>query len=97
VATQWVYLTLGSTFLSNTTEVANGTAHASRRTSGELRQVGREVVEGERLLAEQEELLVALKRQNKDVRKVEAALEQTREDQRLREQDRQRLLSLLQS
>jgi hypothetical protein len=62
----------------------------------ELRQVGRDVVEGERLLAEQEALLVALKRENKDVRKVEAELEQMREDQRLREQDRQRLLSLLQ-
>ena len=62
----------------------------------ELRQVGRDVVEGERLLAEQEALLVALKRENKDVRKVEAALDQLREDQRLREQDRQRLLSMLQ-
>jgi hypothetical protein len=62
----------------------------------ELRQVGRDVVEGERLLAEQEALLVALKQENKDVRMVEAALEQMREDQRLREQDRQRLLSLLQ-
>jgi hypothetical protein len=62
----------------------------------ELRQVGRDVVEGERLLAEQEALLVALKQENKDVRMVEAALEQMREDQRLREQDRQRLFSLLQ-
>ena len=62
----------------------------------ELRQVGRDVVEGERLRAEQEALLVALKQENKDVRMVEAALEQMREDQRLREQDRQRLLSLLQ-
>jgi hypothetical protein len=62
----------------------------------ELRRVGRDLVEGERQLAEQEALLVALKRKNKDVRKVEAALEQLREDQRLREQDRQRLLSMLQ-
>ena len=62
----------------------------------ELRQVGRDVVEGERLLAEQEALLVALKQENKDVGMLEAALEQMREDQRLREQDRQRLLSLLQ-
>jgi hypothetical protein len=61
-----------------------------------LRRVGRDVVEGERQLAEQEALLVALKRKNKEVRKVEAALEQLREDQRLREQDRQRLLSMLQ-
>ena len=60
-----------------------------------LRQVGRDVVEGERRLAEQEALLVALRRENKDVGKAEAALEQMREDQRLREQDRQRLLSLL--
>ena len=62
----------------------------------ELRRVGRDVIEGERQLAEQEALLVALKRENKDVRKVEAALEQMREDQRLREHDRQRVLSLLQ-
>ena len=62
----------------------------------ELRQVGRDVVEGERLLAEQEALLVALKREGKDVGKVEAAFEQMREDQRFRQQDRQRLLSLLQ-
>jgi hypothetical protein len=62
----------------------------------ELRQVGRDVVEGERQLAEQEALLIALKRENKDVSKVEAVLERMREDQRLREQDRQRLLSRLQ-
>jgi hypothetical protein len=62
----------------------------------ELRQIGRDVVEGERQLAEQERLLVALKREGKDVSKVEAALEQMRADHRLRQQDRERLLSLLQ-
>jgi hypothetical protein len=62
----------------------------------ELRQVGCDVVEGERQLAEQEALLIALKRENKDVSKVEAVLERMREDQRLRELDRQRLLSRLQ-
>ena len=36
----------------------------------ELRQVGRDVVEGERQLAELEALLVALKRQGKDVSKL---------------------------
>jgi hypothetical protein len=62
----------------------------------ELRQVGRDVVEGERQLAEQEALLVALKREGKDVSKVKAALDQMREDHRLRQQDRERLLSRLQ-
>ena len=62
----------------------------------ELRQIGRDVVEGERQLAEQEALLVALKGQGKDVSKVEAALEQMRADHRLRQQDRERLLSQLQ-
>jgi hypothetical protein len=62
----------------------------------ELRQVGRDVVEGERQLAEQEALLVALKREGNDARKVEAALEQMRADHSLRQQDRERLLSRLQ-
>jgi hypothetical protein len=62
----------------------------------ELRQVGRDVVEGERQLAEQEALLIALKRGNKDASKVEAVLARMREDQRLREQDRQRFLLRLQ-
>ena len=62
----------------------------------ELRQIARDVVEGERQLAEQEALLVALRREGKDVGKVEAALEQMRADHRLRQQDRERLLSLLQ-
>jgi hypothetical protein len=62
----------------------------------EIRRVGHDVVEGERQLAEQEALLVALKREGKDVSKVKAALDQMREDHRLRQQDRERLLSRLQ-
>lgn len=62
----------------------------------ELRQVEREVVEGERRLAEQEALVVDLKRQNQDTTKAEAELEWMRQEQRRRDQDRQRLLSRLQ-
>jgi hypothetical protein len=62
----------------------------------ELRQVERDVVEGERRLAEQESLVVSLKRQNGNPGKAQAVLEVMREDQRRREQDRQRLLSMLQ-
>ena len=61
----------------------------------ELRQVEREVVEGERRLAEQEALVVDLKRQNQDTTKAEAELEWMRQEQRRRDQDRQRLLSRL--
>ena len=62
----------------------------------ELRQVEREVVEGERRLAEQEALVVDLKRQNPDTTKAEAELEWMRQEPRRRDQDRQRLLSRLQ-
>ena len=62
----------------------------------ELRRVEREVVEGERQLAEQEALLVAWKRQDRDVSEARAVLELLLESQRRREQDRQRLLWLLQ-
>jgi hypothetical protein len=62
----------------------------------ELRRVEREVVEGERELADQEARLVALKRQNQDIGGAQAELELLRESQRRREQDRQRLLALLQ-
>ena len=62
----------------------------------ELRRVERDVVEGERLLAEQETLVVSLKQQNGDLGKAQAVLEVMRENQRRREQDRQRLLSMLQ-
>jgi hypothetical protein len=62
----------------------------------EIRRIGHDVVEGERQLAGQEALLVALKREGKDVSKVKAALDQMREDHRLRQQDREHLLSRLQ-
>ena len=62
----------------------------------ELRQVERDVVEGERRLAEQEALVIELKRQDLDTAKAEAELERMREEQRRRDQDRQRLLSRLQ-
>jgi hypothetical protein len=61
----------------------------------ELRRIEGEVVQGERQLAEQEALLVALQRQNKDTRKVREELEGMRSEQRAREHERQRLLSLL--
>jgi len=41
----------------------------------ELRQVERDVVEGERRLAEQEALVIELKRQDLDTAKAEAELE----------------------
>ena len=61
----------------------------------ELRRIEGEVVQGERQLAEQEALLVALQRQNEDTRKVREELEEMRSQQRTREHERQRLLSLL--
>lgn len=64
--------------------------------SDQLRQIEREVVEGERRLANQEALLVALKRQGKDTAAAEAELDLQRSDQRRREQDRQLLLARLQ-
>ena len=63
----------------------------------ELRRVELAVVEGERQLAEQEALLVSLKKGNGDLSQAQAVLEMMRENQQLREQDRRRLLSLLQS
>jgi hypothetical protein len=62
----------------------------------ELRQVELAVTNGERQLAEQERLLVSLKRQKENLGQAEAALELLRENQLRNEQDRQRLLSLLQ-
>ncbi|MGY8667071.1 hypothetical protein Q3C01_32595 [Bradyrhizobium sp. UFLA05-109] len=62
----------------------------------ELRQLEREVVDGERRLAEQEALVISLKRQNKDTSNAQAELEALRENQRRRQQDRHRILSLLQ-
>ncbi len=61
----------------------------------ELRQIELDVVEGERRLAEQEALLIELKRLNEDATKVQAELEVMRKNQLEREQSRQRLLSLL--
>ena len=62
----------------------------------ELRRIELAVVEGERQLAEQEALLVSLKKQDGDVSQAELALEMMRETQPRNEHDRQRLLSLLQ-
>ena len=61
----------------------------------ELSRVERDVVEGERQLAEQEARVVALKRENGGVLKAQAELERMRDDHRRRGQDRQRLLALL--
>jgi hypothetical protein len=61
----------------------------------ELRRLESEVVEGERRLAEQEALVVALKKRNEDQSDAEAALEIMRRSQQQLDQDRQRLLSLL--
>jgi hypothetical protein len=62
----------------------------------ELRRIELAVVEGERQLAEQEALLVSLKKQDGDVSQAELTLEMMRETQQRNEHDRQRLLSLLQ-
>ena len=62
----------------------------------ELRQIEREVVDGERRLADQEALVVQMKKQNQDTTKAEAELERMRAEQRRRDSDRQRLLSRLQ-
>lgn len=62
----------------------------------ELGRVERDVVAGERQLAEQERLVLDLKRQGQNTESAEMELERLRECQRLRDQGRQRLLSLLQ-
>lgn len=62
----------------------------------ELRQVERDVIAGERRLAELEAVVVDLKQQKLDPGKVEAELNAMRAVQRHRQQDRQRILSLLQ-
>lgn len=62
----------------------------------ELRELEREVVEAERQLAAQEALIVDLKRQKLETSKAEAELEAMRANQRRRQQDRHRLLALLQ-
>ena len=62
----------------------------------QLSRVESDVVAGERQLAEQERLVLELKREGQNTASAEAELQRLRECQRLREQDRQRLLSLLQ-
>jgi len=61
----------------------------------ELRRIEGEVVQGERQLAEKEALLVDLQRREEDTTKVREELEGMRAQQREREHERQRLLSLL--
>ncbi|WP_244978869.1 hypothetical protein [Bradyrhizobium pachyrhizi] len=61
----------------------------------ELRQIELDVVEGERRLADLEARLVELKRLNEDTTKVQAEFDVMLKDQLDREQNRQRLLSLL--
>jgi hypothetical protein len=62
----------------------------------ELSRIERDVVAGERQLAEQEQLVLDLKRDRQNTSAAERELERLREAQRMRDQDRQRLLSLLQ-
>ncbi|MCG2671460.1 hypothetical protein ACFPFP_31475 [Bradyrhizobium sp. GCM10023182] len=62
----------------------------------ELSRIERGVVAGERQLAEQERLVLDLKRERQNTSGAERELERLREAQRMRDQDRQRLLSLLQ-
>ena len=62
----------------------------------ELRRIEYEVVEGERLLAAQEAQLISLKKNNEDLSEALAVLEAMREAQQCRQQDRRRLLQMLQ-
>ncbi|WP_244941338.1 hypothetical protein [Bradyrhizobium yuanmingense] len=62
----------------------------------ELREVERQVIEGERRLAACEARVVELKRSKQDATAAEAELERMRKDQRVLEHDRQRLLRRLQ-
>ena len=61
----------------------------------ELRRLEGEIVKAERRLAEQEALLLKLKREGEDVSAVSEALNLMREQQQSRQQDRLRLLALL--
>ena len=61
----------------------------------ELGRLEREVVEIEQQLADQEALVVTLKRQNGDTSEASAVLHMMREAQQRREMERQRLLALL--
>jgi hypothetical protein len=62
----------------------------------DLARIEREVVLGERQLAEQEALLVDLKHRNEDTKKASAELDLMREGQHRRQAERLRLLALLQ-
>ena len=62
----------------------------------ELRQIENEVVASERRLAELEALVAENKRQGLDTGNEETELHGMRESQRLRQQDRQRILALMQ-
>ena len=62
----------------------------------ELRRLESEIVKAERRLAEQEARLLKLKREGEDVSAVSDALNLMREQQQSRQQDRLRLLALLQ-
>jgi hypothetical protein len=61
----------------------------------ELMRIERDVVEGERRLAELEAQLVELKQLNEDTTSVQAEFRMLRNTQLGREQDRQRLLWLM--
>jgi hypothetical protein len=62
----------------------------------ELRRLEGEIVKAERRLAEQEALLLKLKRKGEDGSAVSDGLNLMREQQQSRQQDRLRLLALLQ-
>ena len=73
-----------------------GRAMYSDALFDELRQVERDVVDGERQLTEQEALLRDLKSKNLDTIRAGAELALMREAQQRRQTERHRLLSLLQ-
>jgi hypothetical protein len=62
----------------------------------ELRRIEQDVVRGEQQLAEQEDLLVSLKTQNQDTALVEVFLDELRFRQRALQEDRSRILSMMQ-
>jgi hypothetical protein len=62
----------------------------------ELRRIEQDVVRGEQQLAEQEDLLVSLKTQNQDTALVEVFLDELRLRQRALQEDRSRILSMMQ-
>ena len=62
----------------------------------ELRRVEQDVVQGERKLAKHEEALLSLRKQNRDTVQVEALLDELRSRQRALQQDRARILSMMQ-